>query len=219
MSDEVHLYYNEQVLAEMPLAATLIADEGDYSVWYKPYGMYSQGSKWGDHCAIARWIELNIQPERPVFLMHRLDRATSGLMVFAHNKTMSRAITQLFENRTIKKSYIAKVTGDCSKYASGFAIREELDNKAAHSVVTFFDFDVIKNQSLVYIDLHTGRKHQIRRHLAGIGFPVVGDRLYGGGESVEDDLQLQAHKLKFDCPVTNESKMYEVPEALLLTKR
>ena len=65
--DNLHLYYDEKVLAEVPPAPQLIADESAYSVWYKPYGMRSQGTKWGDHCALYRWVEVNLKPERPAF--------------------------------------------------------------------------------------------------------------------------------------------------------
>ncbi len=59
----LHLYNNEKVLSEKPSPAILISDEKAYSIWYKPYGMYSQGSKWGDHCTVYRWAETSlIQP-------------------------------------------------------------------------------------------------------------------------------------------------------------
>ncbi|WP_198264793.1 pseudouridine synthase [sulfur-oxidizing endosymbiont of Gigantopelta aegis] len=80
----LHLYYDAKILAQTEFNAHLIADEGDYSVWYKPSGMLSQGSKYGDHGAIYRWAETHISPQRNAFLVHRLDRATSGLMMCQH---------------------------------------------------------------------------------------------------------------------------------------
>jgi len=65
--DCLHVYYNEKVQNENPQPASLISDEGDYSIWDKPCGMYSQGTKWGDHCSIYRWAENNLQPQRPAF--------------------------------------------------------------------------------------------------------------------------------------------------------
>ena len=73
--DEVHLYYDAEILAEIPNEPVLIADVGGYSVWNKPYGLRSQGSKWGDHCTVVRWVERHLQPERPAFTVHRLDRS------------------------------------------------------------------------------------------------------------------------------------------------
>ena len=87
--DEIHLYYNADILAEVPPPPMLIADVGDYSVWNKPYGLRSQGSKWGDHCTVARWAERHLKPERSAFTVHRLDRAANGLILVAHPDLMS----------------------------------------------------------------------------------------------------------------------------------
>ncbi len=54
-----------------------------------PYGMLSQGSKWSDHCTIARFAQQHLTPERPVFIVHRLDRAATGLILIAHSKKTS----------------------------------------------------------------------------------------------------------------------------------
>jgi len=75
IGDEIHLYYDAEILAEIPPQPTLIADLGVYSVWDKPRGLRSQGSKWGDHCTLVRWAERHLQPERSAFTVHRLDRA------------------------------------------------------------------------------------------------------------------------------------------------
>jgi tRNA pseudouridine32 synthase/23S rRNA pseudouridine746 synthase len=84
IGDELHLYYDIKILDEVPVEPTLIADLGGYSVWQKPYGLRSQGSKWGDHCTVVRWAERSLKPERPAFTVHRLDRAANGLMLIAH---------------------------------------------------------------------------------------------------------------------------------------
>jgi len=97
--DELHLYYDAEILAESPVEPTLIADVGAYSVWRKPYGLRSQGSKWGDHCTVARWAERHLRPERPTFTVHRLDRAANGLILVAHSKAMAAALSELFQKR------------------------------------------------------------------------------------------------------------------------
>ena len=60
VGDEVHLYYDAEILAAIPPEPTLIADLGAYSVWNKPFGLRSQGSKWGDHCTLMRWAERHL---------------------------------------------------------------------------------------------------------------------------------------------------------------
>jgi tRNA pseudouridine32 synthase/23S rRNA pseudouridine746 synthase len=67
-------------------------------------------------------------------------------------------------------------------------------------------------RSLLDVRIATGRKHQIRRHLAGLGYPVIGDRLYGTGEQDGVDLQLTAYLLAFRCPVAGEKVEYRLPE-------
>ena len=116
--DELHLYYDPKVQAEVPPAPTMIADVGGYSVWRKPYGMRSQGSKWGDHCTIMRWAEQHLEPERTSFTVHRLDLAANGLILVAHSKKIAGALGSLFQAREIEKRYRAIVKGDFSVHSA-----------------------------------------------------------------------------------------------------
>jgi len=211
--DELHLYYNAHIQQQMPPPAQLIADEGDYSVWFKPSGMYSQGSKWGDHCTVGRWAEQHLRPQRNAFVVHRLDRAASGLMLLAHSKKAAAALSALFRQRALNKQYRVKVWGAFP--GGNVRIEAPLDGKPAVSRVSRLNYDPGRNQSLLQVDIDTGRKHQIRRHLVDAGFPVVGDRLYGRGDE-EQDLRLQAVCLAFDCPLSGERRKYRLPEVLMI---
>lgn len=208
--DEVHLYYDAGILDEDPAEPSLIADVGGYSVWHKPYGLRSQGSKWGDHCTITRWAERNLRPERSAFTVHRLDRAASGLILVAHGKKIAAALSALFAERKIEKRYRALVTGDFSQQPVPLRVESLLDGKAAVS-----EFSFLENRgghSLLDVQIETGRKHQIRRQLAALGHPVLGDRLYGTGEQDGVDLQLSACLLAFQCPVNDEPVEYRLPD-------
>lgn len=208
--DELHLYYDEDILAEKPAEPALVADVGDYSVWHKPVGLRSQGSKWGDHCTVVRWAERHLSPERPAFTIHRLDRAASGLMLVAHTKTMAAALSALFRSRKVEKRYLVSVTGEFPAEPDPLRVDQPLDGKQAASEFSLLEFDADQNQSLLEARIETGRKHQIRRHLADLGYPVVGDRLYGNGEADGVDLQLMAFLLAFRCPVSGEKVMYQL---------
>ena len=212
--DAIHLYYNQSVLDASPKPAHLVADKNAYSIWFKPRGMLCQGSKWGDHCTISRWVEQNLTPQRPAFIVHRLDRATCGLIVIAHKKSTASALAKLFEQRAIKKKYKALVKGCFSPADQPVHIEDDIDGRAASSVVTLVKYDESLNQSLLDVKINTGRKHQIRRHLLRIGFPIIGDRLYGNSNETtaenQIDLQLTAYYLSFQCPISGEIKKYEI---------
>ncbi len=205
--ETLHLYYNETVLAEEPPTPVLIADEGSYSIWYKPYGLRSQGTKWTDHCTINRWLEQHRVPQRPAFIVHRLDRAATGLIIIVHSKAMAAAFSKMFRERAIRKRYRVVVHGEFSASDVASCFDTPLDEKHSLSYATRLAYDSESDRSLLAVDIETGRKHQIRRHLSGAGFPVVGDRLYGR-EGDEENLQLSAVELEFTCPATGVEKHY-----------
>lgn len=217
VGDEVHLYYNAEILAEVPPQPTLVADVAGYSVWCKPYGLRSQGSKWGDHCTVARWVERHLQPERPAFVVHRLDRAASGLILVAHSKTVAAALSRLFRKRMVEKRYRVLVAGEFSGQPKPLRLNQPLDEREAVSEFSLLEVRGDGGQSLLDVSILTGRKHQIRRHLAGLGHAVIGDRLYGTGEEDGVDLQLTAYLLAFHCPVKDEPVEYRLAAEWLPT--
>jgi tRNA pseudouridine32 synthase/23S rRNA pseudouridine746 synthase len=223
--DKLALYYDAEVLQREPPAPTLIADERDYSVWFKPAGMLAQGTQYGDHCALLRWSETAFTPARTSFLIHRLDREAEGLMVIAHSPRAAKALSQLWQSsetaqsseigqssetkqsveKAIEKIYAVTVEGLLDSVGSQRRIDLPLDGKPSISEIEVIDHDVEKKRTTLRIKLITGRKHQIRRHLAAIGHAVVGDYRYGrGGEP----LQLRATELKFRCPLTQRERYY-----------
>jgi tRNA pseudouridine32 synthase/23S rRNA pseudouridine746 synthase len=210
--DWLHLHYDPAVLAQIPPEPTLIADEQAYSVWHKPYGMRAQGSRWSDHTTLSRWSELHLEPERPAFIVHRLDRAATGIMLLAHRKGVARQLASLFQKREIEKRYRAMVHGLLRKDGRSLTIDRPIDGKKAVSHVRLIDSAPERKLSLLEIRIETGRRHQIRRHLAELGLPILGDRLYGH-EDDEMDLALTAVLLSFRCPVTGLPRAYELPAA------
>ncbi len=210
VGDELHLYYDAEILAEIPPEPTLIADKVGYSVWQKPCGMRSQGSKWGDHCTLVRWAERHLQPERSAFTVHRLDRAANGLMMVAHSKRMTAALSALFRERAVEKRYRALVAGDFSGHPNPLRVERPVDDREASSEFALLDVSEDRALSLLDVRIETGRKHQIRRHLAHLGHPIIGDRLYGSGEADGVDLQLTAYLLAFHCPVNDEPVEYRL---------
>lgn len=210
IGDEVHMYYDAQTIDTLPPEPILIADEGDYSVWFKASGMYTQGTKWGDHHTIGRYAEQNLTPERNAKIVHRLDRHTSGLILLAHTKQAASQLAALFRDRKVEKHYWAVVSGHFGELNSRTTVSTDVDDKHATSHVTVLDLS--ENHSLVDVEIETGRKHQVRRHLSESGFPIVGDRMFGG--KLTGDLQLCSVLIKFTCPLSGVERQYDAPTAM-----
>lgn len=202
----IQLYYDDQVLALKPEQPTLLEDKGRYSVWYKPHGLLAQGSQWGDHCSLLRLAEVALN--KPCFLVHRLDADAAGLMLVAHDSKAAGALSQLFSGRTVKKTYCATVTGQLE--ADDLVVDVPLDGKESVSRVTTLALNRDENTTDVQVIIETGRKHQIRRHLAGIGHAIVGDKLYG--VPAPRGLCLVAIKLEFTCPLSRAAVAFSAPE-------
>lgn len=205
--DTLTLCYNADVLALVPPEPQLLADEKQYSVWIKPAGLLAQGSQEGDHCALLRIAELTLK--RDSFLVHRLDREAAGLMLIAHTPKAAAALSALFAAQDaaarIRKTYRVEVRGAAPEHG---AIAQALDGKAALTRYTRIAFDAARNSSVLDVELVTGRKHQIRRHFAAEGLPVLGDPAYGNDNKDARGLQLYAVALEFTCPLTGRARAY-----------
>ena len=217
VGDELTLNFNPELLSQAVPEPQLVHDAKDYSVWFKPYGLNCQGSRWGDFASINRWVEINLpkvlnSSERPVFIVHRLDRATTGLILLCHTKNAARLFSEMFQSGDMDKRYQAIVEGDFSVMPQDYEVNHVVDNKAAQSV--FSHVDNGGGCSLLDVKLLTGRKHQIRQHLSTEGFPIVGDRLYGNAttETGGRDLQLQSVSLQFTCPITQTEQRFTVAD-------
>lgn len=124
-------------------------------------------------------------------IVHRLDKDTSGVMVVARTHAALRSLSAQFKSRVIKKRYIALVAGVIKKGSGAIEVglgrhvkeRKKISvhtRKAREAVTMFTVKERYKNATLVEVELKTGRTHQIRVHMAHIGHPVLGDRVYGG---------------------------------------
>lgn len=198
--DTVWLYYDPHILAQTSLKARCLKDCTDYSIWFKPAGLMSQGSHFGDHCTLIRQAEYEFQPKRPVFLVHRLDREVAGLIILAHQRDAAARLSALLRRNEIEKHYQARVKGDLRHRALRDVIDFPLDGRKAATIYEWREYDETGNFTTVRIQIETGRRHQIRRHFDMIGHPVMGDPRYGRGNSCAAGLQLVAYALGFDCP-------------------
>jgi len=129
-----------------------------------------------------------------VFVVHRLDRETSGVIVFGLTADAHREMSRVFENRGVQKTYLALVLGEvkAEQGTIDHAIREnksrpgtaEIHQSGKASLTEFSVIERFRGHSLVEAKPHTGRLHQIRIHLARIGHPLAIDEKYGGGRAI-----------------------------------
>jgi RluA family pseudouridine synthase len=153
-----------------------------------------------------------------VFIVHRLDRDTSGIVVFAKTPEAKQFLQSHWDEAT--KKYLAVVHGTCEKTSE--TISTFLAENTARTVYSPSDtrkgrlahtaYKVLKQTedfALLEVDLLTGRKHQARVHLAGIGHPVVGDNRYGKGKGEHKRLALHATSISFTHPFSGKPVTFE----------
>jgi RluA family pseudouridine synthase len=162
------------------------------------------------------------RPQEKIFIVHRLDREASGLLVFAKTVEANDRLQDQFKNHTAGRRYIAAVEGRVTP--GNFTIRSYLAENAAFRVystrksgsakLAVTHVHVIRGgqkTTLIEVRLETGRKHQIRVHLAERGHPIVGDKVYGSRSNPIQRLALHAAQLDFRHPVTGRLMHFESP--------
>ena len=157
-------------------------------------------------------------------LVHRLDRPVSGIMVFAKTSKAASRLSDQVRKKEIKKTYMAVVKGIIKKDEDTFVdYLLKLDNgntivttkdKGKGSVLTskVLKRNYEKNETLVSIDLKTGRHHQIRVQFASRGYPLCGDQRYGKSDKTQ--IALCAYKLEFIHPTTKQLMKFEIEKPL-----
>lgn len=208
--DHLQLYYDPALLARAPVQADLLEDCGRYSIWYKPPGLLTQGTHYGDHCALLRQVEEWARPARGAWLVHRLDREAAGLVLVAHDRGAAAALSALFQGRGIEKFYLVGVRGAAGHPGATRRIDAPLDGDEAVTDYAVLAYDAARDVSTVRVQLITGRKHQIRRHMAALGHPVVGDWRYDATEGESPELQLVATALRFRCPLSGQDRHFDL---------
>lgn len=155
-----------------------------------------------------------------IFIVHRLDRETSGLLLFAKSMEVQHAMQQNWNETVLERKYIAVVEGK-PKQDEGIIRSYLAENKAFNVYVTnnpnegelaVTAFKVLKkgkDNTLMELELETGKKNQIRVHMQQIGHPIIGDRKYGGHQSPIGRLALHASRIRFLHPVTKVEMFFD----------
>ena len=202
----------------------IVYEDDDIIVVNKGYGLLSVGTdnkKEGMAYSMLRDYLKRLNPANKLFIVHRLDQHTSGLMLFAKNIKAKEAMQHNWNNMVLDRRYAAIVEG-CPEPAEGVRRSRLLEN-AQHLMYSIDDpkgleavtrYKVLKSRngySLVDVSLDTGRKNQIRVHMHDMGTPIAGDRRYGAKTSPIHRLALHARTLRFVHPMTHKDMNFSIP--------
>ncbi len=194
----------------------LVYEDEDILVIEKGYGLLSMGTdtvKDGTAYSIMREYVKWQNPRNKLFIVHRLDRDTSGLMMLARTPQAKDAMQHNWNNMVISRKYVAVVEGIVEKDEG--VVRSYLAENSQFEVYSTDNpgegqlavtrYKVIKRgfrHTMLEVELDTGRKNQIRVHMKDLGHPIAGDRKYGAGSTIIHRLALHALTLRFVHPVT-----------------
>lgn len=204
----------------------LVYEDDDVIVINKGYGLLSVGTQNHKKEISAYDIVRNYikeqDPRNKLFIVHRLDRDTSGLMMFAKSQEAQETLRHNWNNMVLDRLYVALLEGYL-KDDSGF-VKSHLAENSQYVVYSTDNpeegklavtrYKVLKRGhglSLVEFSLDTGRKNQIRVHASELGHPISGDRKYGAKESRLHRLCLHARTLRFAHPITRKDMNFELP--------
>lgn len=213
INDRVDVDYDEEELSQIPnIDLPIIYEDDDCVVINKPAGILTHTqSKFNTEASVASFLRQHsaeLTGER-AGVVHRLDRATSGVIIGAKNSEALSFLQKQFSQRKAKKTYIAVVEGHLKQLEAVIDMPIERNPKApatfrvgprGKSATTHYRvLEEGKHNSLVELKPETGRTHQLRVHLAQIGNPIVGDPLYGHAQH-GDRLFLHAKSLEITLP-------------------
>lgn len=143
---------------------------------------------------------------RRVWVVHRIDKATSGLVVFALDAAAHKRVSQAFERRTVRKTYLAAVLGDAHDGLSAAPLKTFGSGRVGPSPegkpsrTRWRVRERYQGAALLEVEPETGRRHQIRAHLYAVGHPVLGDNKYGRPRPVGGAPRLMLHAWRLDLP-------------------
>ncbi|MBD5201077.1 MAG: RluA family pseudouridine synthase [Bacteroidales bacterium] len=204
----------------------IVYEDDDIIVVNKGYGLLSVGTgsarKEPTAYDILKEYVKKKHPSNKIFVVHRLDRDTSGLMMFAKTPEAQEAMQHNWNNMVLARTYVALVEG-VVRDESG-VIRSNLGETSRFEVYSTKEqgegrpaatyYKVLERgggYTLMEFSLETGRKNQIRVHAKDLGHPIVGDRKYGAKASPIKRLALHARTLRFAHPITHRDMNFELP--------
>lgn len=203
----------------------LVYEDDDIIVINKSNGILSvstDNKKDGTAYSIMRDYLKKKDPRLKLFIIHRLDRDTSGLMMMAKNIEAKETMQHNWNNMVLNRKYVAVVEGKVEQEEG--TIRSYLAQTSQHemystdnpeegqlAITRYKRLKTGNGYSLMELELDTGRKNQIRVHMKDLGHPIAGDKRYGAKTSPIHRLALHARTLHFVHPITRKEMLFETP--------
>lgn len=200
---------------------TILFEDDSIIVVNKPSGLLSVAEDVEVNNSMHRILKERVRPKR-VYVVHRLDQGTSGVMIFAKSTKALDGLKEQLKGHNIEREYCALVEGkiepDQGTWESflyedkSHFVKETLDPTVGQRACSHYKVMKKNNQySLLTVTLETGRKNQIRVQARGAGHPIAGDKKYGAKSDPFDRLCLHAKVLGFIHPITQKPMRFEVP--------
>jgi 23S rRNA pseudouridine1911/1915/1917 synthase len=208
---------------KLPNGLNILFEDDDIIVIRKPPGLLTVATIDEKDQTVYAYLRTYLKERHPrhkLFIVHRLDKFASGVLVFAKSEKVQSILQGIFSRHEIQRKYWAIVEGTVEKnhgtiqsyLAQDRAFRmhstdNETEGKAA--VTHFCVLRRVQNFSVLEVTLETGRKNQIRAHLSEIGHPIVGDRAYGSTRDPLKRLGLHAFQLGFNHPTHGKAMLFQ----------
>lgn len=200
----------------------IVYEDDDIIAIEKAHGLLTMGSKQEKKATAFRMLMEYVQSIRPnnrIFIVHRLDRDTSGVMIFAKSRIIQQKLQNNWKDIVSERTYIALVEGQVKedgtitswlKEDKTFKMHSSPKENGGQKAITHYQV-LKKNRrfSLLKVNLETGRKNQIRVHMESIGHPIVGDKKYGSTTKPINRLGLHASVIEFKHPTSGKTLRFE----------
>lgn len=208
----------------LPPGLAILHEDDDVIVVLKSHGLLTVATERERETTAQAYLNVYLKEKggERIHVVHRIDRETSGVLVFAKNFEAREALKEKFAAHDVERVYVAVIEGEMDPPQGTIRshLRERRDLRmesvdfhpdAKLAVTHYRTIETNGRYSMLEIRLETGRKNQIRTHLAEAGHPVVGDRMYGSTVNPLGRLGLHAKLLGFDHPKTGKKLVFTVP--------
>lgn len=221
----VEVFWDRIVPLKQPRELNIVFEDENLIVINKPSGLLTVATdkekRRTAYSLLSKYVK-DENPDNKIFIIHRIDRETSGLLLFARNEKVKRAIQETWDTTISQRTYVGVVEGEMEQEqgtvtswlteSKAFKVYSSQNpNQGLKSVTHYKKIRGNKTFTLVQMNLETGRKHQIRVHMQDLNHPIIGDKKYGSNLSPIRRMGLHAQVLAFTHPITGEKCHFETP--------